>query len=107
VNHYTTLGLQVGAEPAEIRRAYIKLAQAHHTDAGGAGTDGEAIRAINAAYSVLKDAAKRAEHDKTLWLLASRCTVCKGKGELFSQVGFFSRSTTCQACQGRGRQVPT
>ena len=46
------LGLEVGASPQAIKRAYWRLAKTHHPDLGG---DVEAFRAIDAAYRLLMD----------------------------------------------------
>ena len=44
------LGLEAGASPAAIKRAYRRLAKAHHPDLGG---DVEAFRRLDAAYRSL------------------------------------------------------
>lgn len=44
------LGLDPGASPAAIKRAYRRLAKAHHPDLGG---DAEAFRRLDAAYRSL------------------------------------------------------
>jgi len=46
------LGLEVGASPQAIKRAYWRLAKTHHPDLGG---DAEAFRRIDAAYRLLMD----------------------------------------------------
>ncbi len=46
------LGLEVGANPPAIKRAYWRLAKTHHPDLGG---DAEAFRRIDAAYRLLMD----------------------------------------------------
>lgn len=46
------LGLEGGASPQAIKRAYWRLAKTHHPDLGG---DAEAFRAIDAAYRLLMD----------------------------------------------------
>ena len=44
------LGLEGGATPQAIKRAYWRLAKAHHPDLGG---NVEAFRRIDAAYRLL------------------------------------------------------
>lgn len=61
--------LQVGrdASPAEVRAAYRRLAQKYHPDKMPNNANASrAMAAINAAYEVLSDAHRRAEHD--LWI---------------------------------------
>jgi hypothetical protein len=47
---YQVLGIDPGASPAEIRRAYLTLARRHHPDAGG---DAEDMRVLNDAWAQL------------------------------------------------------
>lgn len=60
-DYYKSLGLNKGASPDEIKRAYRHLAQQHHPDKGG---DQEKFKEINEAYQVLSDPQKRAQYDK-------------------------------------------
>lgn len=60
-DHYATLGVAKTATPDEIKRAYRKLASQHHPDKGG---DTARFQAIQAAYEVLSDDAKRAAYDR-------------------------------------------
>jgi molecular chaperone DnaJ len=60
--HYETLGVARTASSAEIRDAYRRLARQHHPDSA-AGRDAEAMTAINEAYRVLGDPARRATYD--------------------------------------------
>lgn len=50
MNYYQTLGLQSGASPEEIKKAYRKLASQHHPDKGG---DTAKFQEIQAAYEGL------------------------------------------------------
>jgi hypothetical protein len=59
--HYDTLGVRPDATAAEIREAYRRLARRHHPDRGAA--DPQAMAAINEAYRVLSDPARRAMYD--------------------------------------------
>lgn len=58
---YDILGVDQKASKAEIRRAYRRLSQRHHPDAGGQGE--EQIR-LNLAYHTLSDPQRRAAYDR-------------------------------------------
>lgn len=60
MNHYDTLGVDKSADPAEIKKAYRKLAGKHHPDKGG---DENEFKRIQQAYEVLSDPKKRAQYD--------------------------------------------
>lgn len=60
--HYTVLGLQSDATPAQIKKAYRSLSKKYHPDAGG---DREQWDRISKAYEVLSDPARRAKYDAT------------------------------------------
>ena len=60
-SYYDTLGVGKDASPDEIKRAFRKLAQKHHPDAGG---DEETFKQINEAYDVLSDPAKKKQYDR-------------------------------------------
>jgi curved DNA-binding protein CbpA len=62
VNLYETLGVAPGANEADIKAAYRKLAREHHPDKGG---DVARFQAIEEAYRILSDKAKRAKYDST------------------------------------------
>jgi DnaJ family protein A protein 2 len=59
---YRLLGLEKGANEAEIRKAYKKQALAKHPDRGG---DKEEFQKMHAAYEVLSDPGKKAHYDET------------------------------------------
>ena len=59
---YELLGVSVTATPEEIRAGFRKAASTAHPDKGGSP---EKMPAINEAYAVLGDAARRAEYDKS------------------------------------------
>jgi curved DNA-binding protein CbpA len=61
-DHYTVLGAELDDSRDEIERRYKRLAVAHHPDRGG---DEEEMKAINAAWGVLKDDATREAYDAT------------------------------------------
>ena len=58
---YDALGLKRDASEADVKKAYRKLAMAHHPDKGG---DADRFKAIQHAYDVLGDPAKRGNYDQ-------------------------------------------
>jgi DnaJ homolog subfamily A member 2 len=59
---YENLGVERGADPQEIRKAYLKLSKTEHPDKGG---DAERFKVIQNAYEVLSDERKRSIYDQT------------------------------------------
>ena len=59
-NAYETLGVPKGASDEEIKKAYRRLASAHHPDKGG---DTARFQEIQSAYDTLSDPQKRQQHD--------------------------------------------
>jgi preprotein translocase subunit Sec63 len=59
-DYYEVLGASEDASPREIERQYKRLAHQRHPDRGGTEDD---MKALNEAYQVLHDAAKRKEYD--------------------------------------------
>jgi hypothetical protein len=64
VTHYEVLGVARTAPTSEVRRAYVTLARRHHPDR--AGGDAEAMRAVNEAWTTLRDPARREQYDRAL-----------------------------------------
>ncbi|MDB5915347.1 MAG: dnaJ [Ramlibacter sp.] len=65
--YYDVLQVERDASPERVRSAYRKLAQKYHPDKmPGNANASRAMAAINAAYEVLSDGHRRAEHD--LWI---------------------------------------
>jgi len=58
---YQVLGVAPTASGVEIKAAYRALVKQHHPDAGG---DEHTILALNAAWEVLGDVQRRAQHDR-------------------------------------------
>lgn len=63
-DHYATLGVSPSAESATIRAAYRRLMRHYHPDANPDPEAHKRAQAITAAYSVLRDRAKRARYDE-------------------------------------------
>ena len=63
-DYYATLGVKREATPAEIKRAFRKLARQHHPDVKPGDKAAEArFKEINEANEVLSDPQKRAKYD--------------------------------------------
>lgn len=67
---YAILGVSPSATPAQIRSAYRALLHRHHPDtrspedeSHGAGSD-TALQQVLAAYTVLRNPARRADYDR-------------------------------------------
>jgi len=64
-DYYATLGVAKTASEKEIKQAYRKLARKHHPDVNPGDKSAEAkFKAINEAYEVLGDPAKRKKYDE-------------------------------------------
>jgi hypothetical protein len=59
-DYYATLGADADATQSEIERLYKLLAVRYHPDRGG---DEEEMKALNEAYGVLRDEARRRAYD--------------------------------------------
>ncbi|MDR2257260.1 MAG: J domain-containing protein [Arthrobacter sp.] len=59
-DYYGLLGLEPGADAAQIRRAFRKLSREHHPDVGG---DRRSYERITVAYAVLADERRREAYD--------------------------------------------
>lgn len=71
-DYYRTLGVDQGAEQAEIAKAYRKLARELHPDANPNDAEAETrFKEVSEAYSVLSNPEKRAEYDKVRRLVGS------------------------------------
>ncbi|MGR8935516.1 MAG: J domain-containing protein [Gammaproteobacteria bacterium] len=71
-SHYDNLMVANNASPRVIKAAYKALCQTYHPDKyqGGVGEAERIMKIINAAYEVLSDPLKKAEHDA--WLAANQ-----------------------------------
>src|SRR2546423_13056181 len=71
-DYYQVLGVAKNATPAEIKKAYRKLAQQHHPDTNAGNKESESrFKEISAAYEVLGDEEKRAAYDQVRDMAAS------------------------------------
>jgi molecular chaperone DnaJ len=70
-DYYKSLGVSKDASPAEIKKAYRKLARQYHPDANkGDVSSEERFKEISEAYDVLSDDTKRKEYDEARTLFA-------------------------------------
>jgi molecular chaperone DnaJ len=58
---YEVLGIEPGATPEDVKRAYRRKAREHHPDAGG---DEERFKEVTRAYEVLSDPVRRRRYDR-------------------------------------------
>ncbi len=62
-DHYATLGLRSDATLADIKKAFRQQASLHHPDRNAAANAAARFRAVQEAYEVLSDTAKRQAYD--------------------------------------------
>lgn len=62
-DHYLALGVTSGAALAEIKKAFRQQAAIHHPDRNAAPDAAARFRAVQEAYEILGDDAKREAYD--------------------------------------------
>jgi hypothetical protein len=65
--HYDILNVSKEAEPVVVEAAYKALIKKYHPDQAAEAPVSRDAAAINEAFAVLKDPAKRADYDHRLW----------------------------------------
>ncbi|NJK80175.1 MAG: molecular chaperone DnaJ [Chloroflexaceae bacterium] len=63
-DYYEVLGVQRGASPEEIKKAFRRLARQYHPDVNKEPDAENKFKEINEAYEVLSDSQKRAVYDR-------------------------------------------
>lgn len=80
-DYYAVLGVSPSASEAEIKKAYRKLAQAHHPDKRqGDEPTAERFKEISQAYDVLSDKQKRERYDQIREMVRSGWSPFAGAG---------------------------
>jgi len=62
-DHYSILGVSRNASQDDVKKAYRRLARAHHPDTNQQGSSGDRFKEITHAYEVLSDPDKRHRYD--------------------------------------------
>jgi molecular chaperone DnaJ len=65
-DYYIVLGIERGANPSQIKRAYREAIKRHHPDMAGGSDNTRAFREAREAYEVLSDTDKRRAYDAEL-----------------------------------------
>lgn len=108
VDHYETMQISANAEPETIHRVYRLLAQRFHPDNKGSG-DATRFRALNEAYEVLRDPARRAQYDAThqqFWRERWKLVEASSTGEVDVRGEQVARLTLLELLYTRRRTEP-
>ena len=65
-NYYIVLGIDRGADPNQIKRAYREAIKRYHPDTKEKGTDPDKFMKAREAYEILSDTRRRRAYDATL-----------------------------------------
>jgi curved DNA-binding protein CbpA len=93
-NLYRVLQVDPEAESEVVDAAYRRLARKYHPDSGGKTGSEAKMRALNAAYEVLSDAAKRRDYDAQL---ASETRATNGRATTAKRTSARPRKTAARA----------
>lgn len=108
VDHYQIMLLDCGAEPAEVKAQWRKLASELHPDrfigmsakVQLAATD--RFAALSGAYAVLSDPKRKAAFDFERAIGRKSCIACKGAGRIVKRGLTAKTSAPCKKCLGEG-----
>ncbi len=89
-DYYKALGVAKDASPADVKKAYRKLARDLHPDTNPGGE--ERFKEVSEAYDVLSDEAKRREYDEQRALFGAGPRPGAGGGMPFDLGDLFSRA---------------
>lgn len=79
--YYATLGLDYGCSAEAIRTAFRRLSKLYHPDLNGSDPESLArTQALNEAYAVLSDPARRAAYDQAWVRLKGRSETLRARG---------------------------